>query len=138
MDGEPGERAGSAEADAARAATDARAFAALRHLASALAALVAVEARLFKARVGLIVLAGVALVAFAISLWACAVALIGWALRLATGSTGAALGLMVVLHLILVTLSWWSIKRGLREASFPKTRGEWAALRDGLRRGAAR
>lgn len=108
-----------------------------RELAIALAALLTAEARWFKANLVLAFLAGIALVAFAVSLWACAVALIGWALKVATGSTGIALGLLVVLHLILIAASWWSIKRGIRDASFPKTRGELAALRGVLRSGAA-
>lgn len=144
MDGESGEGAGAgrAGADASAERTSAlaggaRVFAACGHLAIALAALVAAEARLFKANIGLVFLAGVALLAFAVSLWACAVALIGWAFRVATGSTGIALGLLVVLHLVLLAASWWSIRKVIRAASFPETRGELAALLDGLRHAAA-
>lgn len=112
-------------------------FASAAHLAVAVAALLAAEVRLVKQHIGLAFLGGVALVAFAVALWGCLVALIGWAFRVATGSTGIALGLLVVLHLVLVAACWFAIKRGLHQASFPKTRAELAALRQGLRRGAA-
>lgn len=145
MDGKPGAGSGSAEShptdaaagEASLLAAGERLFAAGRDFAVALTALVAAEARLFKQRIGLVFLAGVALVAFAVSLWACAVALIGWTFRIATGSTGLGLGLLVVLHVILVAASWWTIQRGIRAAGFPGTRAELAALRSGLRRNAA-
>lgn len=102
-----------------------------RQLAAAVARLLAAEARLFKARVGLVFLAGIALLAFAVSLWACVVALIGWALWIATGSTGIALALLVASHVLLVTACWLAIKRGIHQASFPATRAQLAALRRG-------
>jgi uncharacterized membrane protein YqjE len=145
LDGKPEAGSGSAQSfptgasagEPSLLATGERLLAAGRGFAVALAALFAAEAQLLKQRLGLVFLAGVALVAFAVSLWACAVALIGWAFRVATGSTGAALGLLVVLHVILVAASWWSIKRGIHAAGFPGTRGELAALQRGLRRRAA-
>lgn len=145
MDGEPGAGGGSAEphptgaaaGEASLLAAGERLSAAARDLAAAMVALFAAEARLFKGRLGLVFLSSVALLALAVSLWGCVVALIGWAFQVATGSTGAALGLLVVLHVILVAVSWWWIKRGIHDASFPKTRGELAALRRGLRHTAA-
>ncbi|HVX05976.1 MAG TPA: hypothetical protein VHA71_12765 [Rhodanobacteraceae bacterium] len=106
---------------------------ALRRVATALAALLASEVRVLRASAAVVFLGSVALVAFSVSLWACAVALIGWAFVKATGSVGIALGLLVVLHLILVTTLWLAIKRAIRHASFPATRIELRALRDELR-----
>ena len=103
----------------------------------AVAKLAAAEARLAKGHLGVMFLASVGLIAFAVSLWASAVALIGWAFRVATGSTGIALGLLVILHLILIAGSWLGLKRGVRDASFPKTRGELVVLGRSLWRGAA-
>jgi uncharacterized membrane protein YqjE len=145
LDGKPEAGSGSAQSfptgasagEPSLLATGERLLAAGRGFAVALAALFVAEARLLKQRIGLVFLAGVALVAFAVSLWACAVALIGWTFRIATGSTGAALGLLVLLHVILVAASWWSIQRGIHAAGFPETRSELAALRRGLRRNAA-
>lgn len=145
MQDEPGAQSGSSDRSPADAAAGEvalltgvrRLLAAVRHLAVSLTVLAAAEARLFKQHIGVVFLAGVALIAFAVSLWGCAVALIGWAFRVATGSTGIALGLLVVLHLILIATCWLSIKRGIHQASFPKTRDELAALRRGLGRSAA-
>ncbi|TAN02290.1 MAG: hypothetical protein EPN40_01440, partial [Rhodanobacteraceae bacterium] len=49
-------------------------FGALRRVATALAALLAAEARVLRASVAVVFLASVALVAFSVSLWACVVA----------------------------------------------------------------
>lgn len=111
---------------------------ALRRVATALAALLASEVRVLRASVAVVFLGSVALVAFSVSLWACAVALIGWAFMKATGSVGIALGLLVVLHLILVTVLWLAIKRAIRHASFPATRTELRALGNELRGHVAR
>lgn len=108
-------------------------FGALRRVATALAALLAAEARVLRASVAVVFLASVALVAFSVSLWACVVALIGWALAVATGSIGLALVILVVLHLILVAALWFAIKRAIRQASFPATRTELRALGGELR-----
>lgn len=114
-----------------------RLFAATQHLAVAVVALLAAEVRLVRQHIGLAFLGGVALIAFAVSLWGCLVALIGWAFRMATGSTGIALLLLVALHLVLIVACWVSIKRVIHQATFPKTRAELAALRRGLHRSAA-
>jgi len=106
---------------------------ALRRVATALAALLASEMRVLRASAAVVFLGSVALVAFSVSLWACAVALIGWAFMKATGSIGIALGLLVVLHLILVTVIWAAIKRAIHHASFPATRVELRALGNELR-----
>lgn len=144
MSVEAGEKTGPAKAGTEHPRTDAqpgtllaaaaRLFAASRLLAVSLAGLLAAEARLLKASAGVVFLAGIALVAVAVSLWACVVALIGWGLAAATGSVGIALALLVVLHLILVVALWLAIKRGIRQASFPQTRSEFGALRRSLRR----
>lgn len=106
---------------------------ALRRVATALAALLVSEVRVLRASVAVVFLASVALVAFSVSLWACAVALIGWAFVKATGSVGIALGLLVVLHLILVTVIWLAIKRAIHHATFSATRTELRALGNELR-----
>ncbi|HET9819019.1 MAG TPA: hypothetical protein VFP92_07650 [Rhodanobacteraceae bacterium] len=148
MSVESGERAGSADADSARGAADAqsdavlaagvRLLTALRRLGISLATLLVAEARVFKASIGLVFIASIALVAFAVSLWFCVIALIGWGLTLATGSIGIALAILVVLHLILVVALWFMIKRAIHHASFPRVRGEFAASGRSLRRDMAR
>lgn len=143
MNIEAEERTGSADTETERAATEARfgavleagagLFAALRRVAISLAALLVAEAQVLRASIALVFLASVALVAFAVSLWACVVALIGWALTLATHSIGIALVVLVVLHLVLVVAIWFAIQRALRQASFPATRHELRALGGELR-----
>lgn len=112
--------------------------AALRHAVLALVALAASEARVLRASVPRLVIVTLALLAFSVSLWACAVALIGWALFAVTGSIGSTLGVLVVLHLALVVGSGLLLKRALRQASFPATRSELRALGGELRQHAAR
>jgi hypothetical protein len=106
---------------------------ALRRVATAVAALFASEVRVLRASAAVVFLGSVALVAFSVSLWACAVALIGWAFVKATGSVGIALGLLVVLHLVLVVALWMAIRRAVHHASFPATRTELRALGNELR-----
>ena len=143
MNAETEDHAGPAETGAERAAAEARfgaalkagagLFASLRRVATSLAALLVAEARVLRASIALVFLASVALVAFAVSLWACVVALIGWALTLATHSIGIALVVLVVLHLILVVAIWLVIKRTIQHASFPTARHELRALHGELR-----
>lgn len=128
--------AGNADARPAFAnvlAAGAELLQALRRVATALLALLASEARVLRASVAMVFLGSVALVAFSVSLWACAVALIGWGLVLATGSIGIALALLVLLHLMLVVAIWLAIKRAIRQAGFPGTRTELRALGGELR-----
>lgn len=106
---------------------------ALRDSLTALVALATAEARLLRASVALVLIGAVALVAFAVSLWACVVALIGWALMVATGSVGIALGILVALHLGLVVGIWFAIRRAVHHASFPGTRDELQVLGRELR-----
>jgi hypothetical protein len=108
-------------------------FDALRRTLAALAALFAAEARVLRASVAVVFLGSIALVAFAVSLWACVVALGGWALTLATHSVGIALAILVALHLGLVVALWLLIKRAIRNAGFPGTRSELRALGGELR-----
>jgi uncharacterized membrane protein YqjE len=148
MSVESGERAASADAGTERPAADAqsgavlaagvRLLTALRRLGVSLAALLVAEARVFKASIGVVFLASIALVAFAVSLWFCVVALIGWGLTLATGSVGIALVILVVLHLVLVVALWLLIKRAIHHASFPRVRSEFDAMRHSLQRDVAR
>lgn len=132
----PAPDAGHAEASAAFGnvlSAGAELVQALRRVATTLLALLAAEARVLHASVAMVFLGSVALVAFSVSLWACAVALIGWGLALLTGSIGIALALLVLLHLILVVAIWFAIKRAIRHASFPATRTELHALGGELR-----
>lgn len=128
-----GEGAEAGPAAGAVFTTGADLIQALRRVATALAALIASELRVLRASVAVVFLGSVALVAFSVSLWACAVALIGWAFVKATGSVGIALGLLVVMHLVLVTVLWLAIKRAIHHASFPATRAELRALGNELR-----
>lgn len=137
-----GERTASAEPDAGRSAAEASAgavlaagvglFASFKRTAAALLALFAAEAQVFGASVGLIFLASVALVAFAVALWVCVVALIGWALAVATHSVGIALAILVGLHLLLVAGIWVAIRRAILQITFPRTRAELSELRSSL------
>lgn len=148
MSVEAGEPTGPAEAGAESPAADegigavlgagAGLFASLRRVVTTLLALLAAEARVLRASVAMVFLASVALVAFSVSLWACVVALLGWALTVATHSLGIALAILVVLHLILVVAIWFAIKRAIRQASFPHARAEFSALRHTLQRDVAR
>lgn len=142
------ERPASAEADAAASAAQASAgavlaagatlFASLQRTAAALVALLTAEAQVFGASIGLIFLSSVALVAFAVGLWVCVVALIGWALAVATHSLGIALAILVGLHMLLVAGIWIAIRRAILQATFPRTRAEFSTLRHALRRDFAR
>ncbi|TAN07804.1 MAG: hypothetical protein EPN38_04635 [Rhodanobacteraceae bacterium] len=102
--------------------------AAARRTVAALVALFVAEARVARASIALIVLGGIALIACAVSLWACGVVLAGWALWLATHSLGAALGILVALHLLLVAALWWWLKRVVKRARWPALRTELHAL----------
>lgn len=145
---ETDEPAGPANAGAGRASADgqwkaalaagAGLVAALRRVATAVTALAATETRVLGASIGLVLMGSVALVAFAVSLWACVVALIGWGVAFGTGSVGIALGVLVALHLLLVSGCWFWIKRAIWRASFPATRAELRVLGHELRRDMAR
>lgn len=106
----------------------------LRRSGAALLALLAAEARILKSSVAVVVIGSVALVVFSVALWACAEILLGWALTRATGSIGIALGILLVLHAVLVIVTWFAIKRAIHHASFPETRAEVGALRQSLQR----
>lgn len=149
MSVETGEPSGPAETGTEHASADAARWrealaagtslaASLRRVAAAVTALLATEARVLGASFGVVFMGGVALVAFAVSLWACVVALIGWGVAFATGSVGIALGVLVVLHLILVSAIWFWMKRAIWRASFPATRAELHALGRELRHDVAR
>lgn len=102
---------------------------ALRRFFAEFSALLGAEARVLRTGVPLFFIATIALVALSVSLWACLVALIGWALLHATHSMGIALLLLVIGHALLVTGIWLAIKRGVHQATFPQARAEWHALR---------
>lgn len=106
---------------AALAAAFGQLFVALRNLAAA-------EAQVVRAGIPMFFIAATALVAFSVSLWACLVALIGWALMRGTDSLGIALGLLVVIHVILVVGVWSMIEYSIRQATFPQARAELRVL----------
>ncbi|HEX7324391.1 MAG TPA: hypothetical protein VF292_03420 [Rhodanobacteraceae bacterium] len=147
MSVEPEPTAAPPDAAASKPSTDAALGAALaagfelldafRRVAAALFGLVSAEARVLRASVALVFIGCVALVAFSVSLWACVVALIGWALTLATHSLGIALAILVVLHIALVVALWFGIKHAVQQASFAGSRAELHALAQELRGHAA-
>lgn len=133
-DAQDAEGAAGAAAPAAGLAAGRDLITALRRIGLALTALLAAEARVWRASVALVFIASVALVAVAVSLWACVVALIGWALLLATHSVGMALGALIVAHALLVLVLWRVLLRAVRNAGAPALRGELRALGGDLRR----
>jgi len=55
-----------------------------------------------------------------------------------THSIGIALAILVGMHLLLVVGIWMAIRHAILQATFPRTRAEFAALQHGLRRDFAR
>lgn len=102
---------------------------ALRRFFVTLADLLRAEGRVLWTGIPLLFIGFVALIALAVSLWGCAVALIGWALMVATNSLGLALGLLVCGHVVLILGLWFMLKRGVYQASFPHARAELHAMR---------
>lgn len=87
------------------------------------------EGRVLWTGIPLLFIGFVSLIALAVSLWGCAVALIGWALMVATSSLGLALGLLVCGHIVLIAAVWFALKRGVHQVSFPHARAELRAMR---------
>jgi hypothetical protein len=87
------------------------------------------EGRVLWTGIPLLFIGFVALIALAVSLWGCTVALIGWALMVATNSLGLALGLLVAGHVVLILGMWFMLKRGVYQVSFPHAREELRAMR---------
>jgi hypothetical protein len=87
------------------------------------------EGRVLWTGIPLLFIGFVALIALAVSLWGCTVALIGWALMVATNSLGLALGLLVCGHVVLIAGVWFMLKRGVYQVSFPHARAELRAMR---------
>lgn len=106
---------------------------ALRGVALGFLALCVAEVRVLRASAVLLFVGSVALVALAVSLWACVVALIGWALVIATDSIGIALGILVALHLVLAIALWCALRYAWRQATFPVVRDELQVLGHELR-----
>lgn len=115
-----------------------RLLASVRKAAASLLALLLAEAQVSKASAALVFLACVALVAFAVALWVCVVALVGWALAVVMHSVGAALAVLVGVHAVLVGATFFLIRHMVRRASFPHSRAEFSAIRHTLRRDLAR
>lgn len=102
---------------------------ALQRFFVTLGELLRAEGRVLWTGIPLLFIGFVALIALAVSLWGCTVALIGWALMVATNSLGLALGLLVVGHIALILGMWFMLKRGVYQASFPHARAELRAMR---------
>lgn len=130
-------KAAAAQASAVLSA-GVRLFASLRRVTTALWALFMAEAEVLRASLALIFLACIALVAFTVSLWVCVVALIGWALAVATHSVGIALVILVGLHIALVGGLWLAIRHAVLQFTFPRTRAELLVLRREVRRDMAK
>lgn len=101
---------------------------ALRRFFVALKDLMRAEGRVLWSGIPLLFIGFVALIALAVSLWGCAVALIGWALMIATHSIGIALGLLGAGHVVLIVGLWFMLKRGVYHVSFPQARAEARAV----------
>jgi membrane-bound ClpP family serine protease len=102
---------------------------ALRRFFVTLKDLLRAEGRVLWTGIPLLFIGFVSLIALAVSLWGCAVALIGWALMVATSSLGLALGLLVAGHIVLILGLWFLLKRGVYHVSFPQARAELHAMR---------
>ena len=102
---------------------------ALRRFFVTLRDLLRAEGRVLWTGIPLLFIGFVALIALAVSLWGCTVALIGWALMVATNSLGLALGLLVAGHIVLILGMWFMLKRGVYQVSFPSARAELRAMR---------
>lgn len=102
---------------------------ALQSFFATLKELLRAEGRVLWTGIPLLFIGFVALIALAVSLWGCTVALIGWALMVATHSLGLALGLLVVGHVALILGVWFALQRGVHQASFPHARAELRAMR---------
>lgn len=100
----------------------------LKRFFGALGQLLLAESRVARHGVPLLFIGTIALIALAVSLWTCSVALIGWVLAKATHSVGIALGILVLGHIALIVGLWLVLKRGVRQASFPQSRAELRAL----------
>ena len=100
----------------------------LKRFFGALGQLLLAESRVARHGVPLFFIGTIALIALAVSLWTCSVALIGWALAKATHSIGIALGILVLGHIALIAGLWFALKRGVRQASFPQSRAELRAM----------
>lgn len=140
-EGSSGASTGAAPADVpvgALVRAGVRLLASVRKATTSLLALLLAEAQVSKASASVVFLACVALVAFAVALWVCVVALIGWALAVAMHSVGASLAVLVGLHVLLVGATFFLIRRMIRRATFPHSRAEFAALRHTLGRDLAR
>lgn len=101
---------------------------ALWHLLAALRKLAAAEGRMLVAGIPLLLGAATALIAFAVTLWLCLVALIGWALLQGTHSLGLALGLLVVINVILAGCAGTAVLFALNQATFPRARAELRSI----------
>ncbi|GEM_PF-2880327 len=101
---------------------------ALKRFFGASGRLLLAESQVVRHGVPLLVIGFIAMIAMSVSLWACTVALIFWALQHGTHSSGIALGIIIAGHLLLIAGLWVSIKRGVQQASFPLARAEMRAL----------
>ncbi len=122
--GQPPETGGLA-ADALAVWDATRALADSVHgFARALLGLAQSEWRLARASWPLLVAVSIILVGLSLSLWASLIALLGWGLYVATGAVGWALAALVGVHLVLLLLARWLLRRTARNMTMPATRAE--------------
>jgi hypothetical protein len=107
-------------------------------LLRALGKLASAEWQVLRLGIPLLVVAVAALGLFAISLWACLMALVVWLLLVATGSLGLALGLLVVIQACLAVFVAIVIKLWIRQLLLPSARAELRQLGRTLLRDAKR
>ncbi len=80
----------------------------------------------------------VLLVGLSLSLWISLIACIGWSLYVATGSVGWALTALVGVHLVLLVIARFTLRRTARNMTLPATRAEVRGLMERARRRSGR
>lgn len=107
---------------------------AVREFAVTLLGLARSELRLARVSWPLVMALLVMLVGLSLSLWISLIALIGWALYVATGSIGWALAALVGVHLLLLVATRLTLKRTARNMTLPATRAEVRGLLERARK----
>lgn len=91
------------------------------------------EWKLAKASLPVVFTTVIVLVGLSLSLWASLIVLVGWGLFLLTGSVGWALTALVGLHVVLLVIGSWLLKRASHNMTMPATRSELHGLVDRAR-----
>lgn len=104
-----------------------------RGFVMALLGLARSEWNLAKASLPVVFALTIVLVGLSLSLWASLITLAGWALFLLTDSVGWALAALVGLHVVLLVLGRWLLRRAFKNTTMPTTRSELRGLVDRAR-----